>query len=266
MSRQAHAVLAFSVALTAALAPAASRAATISTQTAVLPATSTNFEAGKTSVSPLTFAKFDTADATRVLDSVDLSFQAAIKNDFNMTFATNGKSTITTSVATGDKATPGPTITLFQPDGVHPLLSVKAPNDPALLSRSVTYDPTKNASNVFGSALDPSNPNYLAPTVTTAPVANTLHLTSPSDLALFTGKGFVGLPVSAQAFSSFLSSSGNGFGKVTTTGTAEATVTYKWHDQAPAPQITTPEPASVVLWAVVGTTIAAGVRARRKRV
>ncbi len=265
MSRPANAVFVFCLGVIAALNPPASRAAAISsTQTAVLPPTSTNFTAGSANVSPLVLNKFDTQNGSLVLDSVDLTFHAKVTNQFSMTFPTNGPSTITTSVATGDTNTPGPTITMFQPDGVHPLLTVKAANDPAFLSRAVSYNPASGGSNVFSSALDSKSPNYIAPATTEA--SNTLHLTSPSDLALFTGKGFVGLPVSAQAFSSFTSSSGNGFGKVTTSGSADVTVSYKWHDQKPAPQITTPEPASVVLWGIVGAGLAAGVRARRKRV
>ena len=262
MSRQAHAVFLFCVGVTAALTPSASRAATIATQSAVLPPTSTNFSTGNSNVSPLVLEKFDTMEGTRVLDSVALAFHAKISDQFSMTFPTNGPSTITTSVATGDATTPGPTITMFQPDGVHPLLTVKAANDPSFLTRAVTYNPASGLSNVFSSSLDSKSKNYLAPAMSEA--SNTFHLTSPSDLAVFTGKGFVGLPVTAQAFSSFKSSSGNGFGKVTTSGTADVSVTYQWHAQAPAPQVTTPEPASVVLWGIVGLGLAAGVRKRRK--
>ena len=262
MSRQACAVLVFCVGLTAALTPSVSRAASIATQTAVLPPTSTNFTAGNSSVSPLVLTKFDTMGATRVLDSVDLSFHAKITDKFDMTFATNGKSTITTSVATGDAATPGPSITMFQPDGIHPLLSVKAANDPSFLTRNITFDPTKNGSNIYGSSLPTTDSHYIAPAMTEA--SNSLHLTKAADLALFTGQGFIGLPVSAQAFSSFKSTSGNGYGKVTTSGTADVTVSYHWHEQTPAPQVTTPEPASVILWGLAGGVIAFGVRKRRK--
>jgi len=263
MSRQACAVLMFCVGLTTTLLTTATRAASIATQTAVLPDTSTNFTAGTASVSPLVITKFDTMNNTRVLDSVDLSFHAKITDQFNMTFPTNGPSTITTSVATGNPTTPGPSITMYQPDGVTPLLSVNAPNDPNFLTRSITYNPSTSGSSIYGSSLQPTDPHYIAPAVTQA--TNTLHLTSASDLALFTGKGFIGLPVSAQAYSSFVSTSGNGFGKVTTSGTADVTVTYNWHAQTPAPQVTTPEPASVILWGLVGSGVAVAVR-RRKQV
>ncbi len=272
MSRQAFRLASFCAAVAAALAPAGVLADPI-TQTATLPLTATDF--GPTTapglVSPLVFKQFDTQNQTLQLDAVDLTFRAAITNTFGMKFTT--PATLTDSVATGDPNTPGPTITLYQPDGVHSLLTVKAPNDPAFLTRSVTYGshPGESLPQSFGP--DQAGKFYLAPALSQA--SNMMRLTAPSDLALFTGSGSLSLPVAAQAYSSFNTNSGNGFGRVTTQGSAAVTVTYEWSkkDTTPSPQNgghvpgppgTVPEPAALILWGIGGVTLLVARRFRRR--
>src|SRR5262249_26356900 len=243
-----------------ALTPSTTLAGTIS-QTASLPLTPTDFGPGNSKVAPIVFNQFDTQQGTRVLDSVTLTFHALIRNDFGMKFVT--PATITDSVATGNATTPGPTLTLFQPDGAHTLLTVKAPNDPTFLTRSVTYGYKQGQKlpQTFGSTFDAKSPFYLAPAISQA--SSALQLTSPTDLGLFTGSGKLTLPVSANAFAKITSSSGNGMGTITTEGTAEVTVDYKWHQKVPAPQVV-PEPATVISWSLAGAALIFGYRVRHR--
>jgi MYXO-CTERM domain-containing protein len=249
------------------MAPTVARAAQLTapstpvTQTSSLPLTPTDFAAGNNVPgNPLTFNQFDTLNQARVLDSVTLTLHAAIENQFGMKFTT--PATITDTIGTASASQPGPTITMYQPDGKTPLLTVGATATDAL-SRSVTYgsQPGQTLPQEFSSSLPTTSPFYIAPT--SFDKTQTLTLTSPADLALFTGNGTLKLPVSAAAWSEFNSSSGNGFGSVTTAGKADVTVTYNWHDRIPAPQ-TVPEPASIAVWSLAGLGLAATLRARRR--
>ena len=276
MSRQARALartwLLTAVVVPGVLAPTVTRAAQIAsnatdattiTQSAKLPLTPTDFSPGNDKVTgnPLSFNQFDTKNSTRILDGVTLTLHASIENQFGMKFTT--PATITNSVGTGDTAMPGPSITMFQPDGKTPLLKVAAAATDTL-SRSVTYGfkAGETLPQEFSSSLAKSSPFYLAPT--TFDKTQTLKLTAPADLALFSGAGAIKLPVSAAAWSKFTSSSGNGFGSISTAGTADVTVTYDWHDRLPAPQ-TVPEPASLAVWGLAGLALAGTIRARRSR-
>lgn len=260
MSRMACALALFCAAVLAAHGDSAQAAALTTTQTDSLPLTTTDFQSGSSNVNPLQIAKFNDQNGTLQLDAVDLTLHASIQNDFGMKFVT--PATITTSVATNDPNTPGPVITLYQPNGTTPLLTAKAPNDPSFLTRSKTYGtlPGQTLPQTFGPNYPTTSPFYLASAVTQA--SNSLKLTQPSDLALFTGTGKVALPVSAKAFSSISTSSGNGSGSVSTYGTANVTVTYEYHLKVPAPQ-TVPEPATLTLWGLGGFALALLHRRRR---
>jgi hypothetical protein len=260
MSIQARTLGLFLAAIAALLVPTGARGGLI-TQSASIPLTSTDFGPGSAGVQPLVFQKFDTHSDALALDSVTLSYTAQIQNTFGMTFTT--PATITDSVATGNAATPGPTITLYQPDGTHALLTVKAPNDPAFLSRSVTYGSATGQTlpQTFSSSLPTTSPFYLAPAV--SKLSNSLNLTAPADLAVFTGTGALSLPVVAKAFSQFTTSSGNGSGSVTTQGSAAVTITYNYHSNIPAGE-TVPEPTTVVLWGIGGSILLAAHRGRRR--
>lgn len=264
MSRQACTLASFCIAVAAALAPVGVRADRL-TQTVSLPDTPTDFDSrgANSSVSPLVFQQFDDQNKTLQLDAVDLSFNASIRNTFRMKFT--APATITDSVATGDPNTPGPSITVYQPDGVHSLLTVKAPNDPSFLTRSVTFSnkPGESLTPSFGPDQPP--PYYLAPAVTQA--SNSLHLTSPADLALFNGSKSIALPLEAHAFANNIVP--QGFGAVSTNVSADVTVTYEYSKVAsvPSPELghgTVPEPASVILWGIGGATLLVAHRVRRR--
>jgi hypothetical protein len=233
------------------------------TQTASLPLTPTNFSTGTGAVgNPLTFNKFDTQNGSLILDSVTLTMHAAIANNFAMTFYT--PATITTSVATGDPSQPGPSITVYQPDGKTPLVTAAVANDPSLLSRSITWgsQPGQTLPQAFSSTLAPSSPYYIAPSL--SQTTKTLTLTASADLALFSGTGTLSLPVAGSAWARITSNSGNGYGDITTQGTADVTASYSYHDRIPAPQLV-PEPASVVLWSLGGVLLALRLRGRSRR-
>jgi hypothetical protein len=233
------------------------------TQTATMPLTPTDFSSGGgVAGNPLTFQKFDSENGSLILDSVTLTVHAAIQNEFAMKFYT--PATITTSVATGDPSQPGPSITLFQPDGKTSLLTVAAANDPSVLSRSVTWgnQPNQPMNTEFSSQLSPSSPYYIAPALSQK--TQTIVLSKASDLALFSGSGTLALPVAGSAWARITSSSGNGYGSVTTQGTADVTVQYSYHDRIPAPQMV-PEPPSVLHWGLGGVLLAVRYRARVRR-
>ena len=174
MTRRARALAALCAATLTVVGPLAARAGSIS-QTQTLPLTPTDFSANNSAVSqidPLMFKQFNNQNGALALDSVTLNFGAAIQNQFGMTFTTAG--TITDSVANSSSITPvtastssapGPTITLFQPNGKDSLLTVSEPNSPADLSRTMTYG-TKAGQTLpqtFSSSLPTTSPFYIAP-------------------------------------------------------------------------------------------------------
>jgi hypothetical protein len=240
------------------------------TESSTLAPTTTNFNTDGSGVAPLSFQQFNTDNGTLKLDSVVLSVGATIQNNFGMTFTTPATITGTVSSSSSSTST-GPSITVFKPDGTTPLITAVSskPN-----SESITYGSAAGQTTfpeTFSSTNPKTSPNYVAPLVTTA--SNSLTLTSPADLALFTGSGTLKLPVSAQAFSHFVSTSGNGVYSVTTQGSANATVTYNFSTVPSAPQLPppppgtptpSPEPTTVLLWGVAGA-VAFGVQRSRRR-
>lgn len=242
----------------AAFVPSAASAGVITpqsaSQTATLPLTTTNFNTDQSKLSPLVFQQFDNRGGTLQLDEVDLSLHAKITSSIGVTFIT--PATITVNVGTNVPGSPGPAVTLLEPDGKTALVTA-APNTPGGLTQSITWDGTGN--NKFGP--DQTGKYFLAPAITEA--TNSLKLTAPADLALFTGTGSVNLPVSGQARATFHSTSGNFNGEVSTLGTADATVVYKYHEKTPAPEVV-PEPSAMILWSVGGLSILAAFRARRR--
>jgi hypothetical protein len=227
------------------------------TQTATIPVAQTDWGTPKI----LNINQFDTQGGARILDQVNVSLHAHIENNFGMTFTT--PSTITESVATGNPSSPGPSITIFQPDGTTPILSVQSPNDPNFLTRSVTYgfQPGQAFPQTFSSSLPSTSPFYLAPAVSDQ--SSTLNLTSPANLAAFSGTGSIKLPVVASAVESDFFSSGNGQDLLTTTANADVTVTYQYHLSSPQ-TITAPEPGSVALWGL-GAAVGLGLLRRSRR-
>jgi hypothetical protein len=236
-----------------ALLPASTRGAAITektlTETASIPLTSTDFGGSNgipSGAGPmLKIAPFNTHNGAFTLDSVSLSFHAMVQDKFGMTFTV--PATITDSVATGSPSNPGPAISLFEPDGKTPILTVKSPNDPSVLARTVTYggQAGQTLPQQFSSSLPSTSPFYLAPA--TSQGTTSLTLTSATDLAQFTGTSTVNLPVVASAIATIKNSAGNGSGLIATNGGADVTVTYQYHSTQSEPQ-TIPEPVSVVVW------------------
>jgi hypothetical protein len=226
------------------------------TQTASLGPMTTNFSYSASNT-PLVFQRFDTQNGSRTLDGVTVTVQEQIANNYNMAFTT--PATITDfAYDFRNPASTTPTITMYQPDGKTPLLSVTAPADPALVSRPITGSPGQS----YSSALPSTSPFYIPPT--TLPLSHTYTLTDPTSLALFSGTGALALPISATASSSFDSTSGNGGGGVSTKASAQVTVTYRWHNTAPEGQLV-PEPSSLALWGLGGLALALGIRSRARR-
>ncbi len=172
----------------------ASHAATL-TESATLPPTTTNFNTDGSGVTPLTFQQFNTQGGTLKLDSVDLTVSATVQNGFGMTFTT--PATITGTVSSSSTSTTtGPSVTVYKPDGTTALITAGS-DTPA--SRSETYGTAAGQTTfptTFSSSLSSTSPYYIAPVTTSA--SNSLVLTDPADLALFTGTGTLKLPVSAS--------------------------------------------------------------------
>ena len=117
----------------------------------------------------------------------------------------------------------------------------------------MTYgnNPGENMPQKFSSDYNPSDPAqskfYLAPANSTQSMD--LKITSPSDIAQFIGSGTLQLPVAGNAFSSFMSTSGNGSGTVLTTASADVSVTYEYVTAQPE---FVPEPGAVLIWGLGG--------------
>ena len=257
MSRQARTIALLCSVMLSAYTASGTKAGTI-TQTASIPLSSTDFGPQSMVVTP-----FDNKGGTRVLDEVDINLHALIQNNFNFTFNTAG--TIRESVATGNPLSPGPTITIFQPDGSTPILTVQSPNDQSLLTRMVTWgnQPGQSLPQTFGSDKSTSSPFYIAPAVFQR--SSSLQLTTPADLSTFTGAGNISLPVKASAVSDVTYSMGNGSDVVKTNGSADVSVTYLYHNLS-GEFIQAPEASSLILWglgALAGSR--AWLKARRRK-
>src|SRR4029077_4562102 len=116
-------------------------------------------------------------------------------------------------------------------------------------------------SGIWSSLLPITDPNFIPPTITEQSFSRTLSAPdAPALFSEFIGTGTVDLPVSATAFSSFFSSSGNGGGAVLTKANAIVTIQYGYSS--------IPEPSSVFLLGLgFGVTLLAGrcVAARQVR-
>jgi hypothetical protein len=213
---------------------------------------------------PLVFDQFNPALGT--LNAIDITLQTTIRNDFELVFvktpipttiyvATSQTSdpSILSNAAARASLTDGPTITLFGPDGTTQIFGAPATRQP------VDFVQRTETSGTWSSLLAASNPNFIAPTMTQQSFSLALTAANtPSLFSDFIGMGQVDLPVSATAFSSFFSSSGNGGGAVLTKADAVVTVQYSYNQAQtvtpppppPPPPPSTPEPSSAILLAV----------------
>jgi len=117
--------------------------------------------------------------------------------------------------------TDGPTVTLFGPNGTAQIFGAPATTQP------VDFVQMTESSGTWSSLLPITNPNFIPPTMTQQSYSRTLtDSNAPSLFSDFIGIGNVDLPVTATAFSSFYSSSGNGGGAVLTKANAVVTIQY----------------------------------------
>jgi hypothetical protein len=197
--------------------------------------------------SPVTFDQFDPSLGT--LLAIDLTLSTTIRNDYTLTFlptpipttlylATSSTSdpSILTDPAKRAALTDGPTVTVFGPDGSSQIFGAPGTTQPVDLLQMT------RPSGTFSSLLPITDPNFIPPTITQQSFSRTLDPTNAGLLfSDFLGTGTVDLRVTATAFSSFFSDSGNGGGAVLTAGQATVTLQYRYL------QAVVPEPSTVLL-------------------
>jgi hypothetical protein len=198
-------------------------------------------------ISPLSFQQFDPKLGT--LNEINLTFSTTIRNDYELIFVKTPILT-TISVATSETSDPsiladpikramltdGPSATLFAPNGITQIFGPPATMQP------VDFVQLTETSGKWSSLLPITDPNFIPPTMTEQSFSRTLTDTNANSLfSDFIGTGIVQLPVSASAFSSFFTSSGNGAGAVLTKAHATVTIQYGY-----TPNVI-PEPSSLIL-------------------
>jgi hypothetical protein len=201
---------------------------------------------------PLVFDQFNPKLGTLI--SINLTLTTNIRNDYELIFVPTPIQT-TIYVATSQTTDPsilsnpaeralltdGPTITVFGPNGTTQIFGAPATRQP------VDFVEMSEKSGTWSSLLPDTSPNFIEPTITKQSFS--LGLTAanaPSLFSDFIGTGSVDLPVTATAFSSFFSSSGNGGGAVLTKANAVVTVQYSYLEA----QVIIPEPSSAILLAL----------------
>ena len=202
---------------------------------------------------PLVFKQF--APSLGPLTAINITMTTNIRNDYELVFVNTPIITtigLATSATTDQsilsdpakraQLTDGPTITLFGPDGKTELFGPPATRQP------VDFVQLTETSGKWSSLLPPTDPNFIPPTVTQQTFTRTLT-SADSIFQDFIGNGTFDLPVTATAFSSFFSSSGNGGGAVITKANASVTIEFEF----------VPEPTSALLLGLgFGITIIAG--------
>jgi hypothetical protein len=222
--------------------------------------TATNWSAGTSGINnPLVFNQFDPKLGT--LTSVDITLTTNIRNDFELIFVPTPIVT-TIDVATTQttdpsvlndpaqraKLTDGPTVTLFGPGGAMIF-------GPPATRQPVDFVQLTESRGTWSSFLPVTDPHYVPPSVTEQSFSRSLVSSdSPSLFSDFIGMGSVHLPVTANSFSSFYSSSGNGGGAVLTKAKATVLIQYEFTP------FSVPEPTSVLL---LGVGVAGILVARR---
>jgi hypothetical protein len=213
---------------------------------------------------PLSFDRFDPKLGT--LEAVYVTMSTTIRNDYILTFV-NTPITTTLYVATSKtpdpsilsdptkraKLTDGPTVILNGPDGISQIFGPPATTQPVDFLRMT------ETSGRWSSLLPINDPNYIAPTMTDQSYSRALDAANAGSLlAGFIGTGMVDLPLTATAYSSFFTDSGNGGGVVLTRATATITIQYLY--------AAVPEPSSAILATLgIGMTMLVGLLRRSIR-
>jgi hypothetical protein len=194
---------------------------------------------------PLIFNQFNPKLGS--LLAIDITLTTTIRNDYTLTFyPTPIPTTITVATSqTSDPAvminpaervslTDGPTVTLYGPGGMSQIFGPPATRQP------VDYVQMTESSGTWSSLFPITNPNFIPPTMTEQLYSRSLTASNAASLfSEFIGTGAFDLPITATAFSSFYSSSGNGSGGVLTRADAIVTIQYEF--------LGIPEPSSIIL-------------------
>jgi hypothetical protein len=197
--------------------------------------------------SPLSFEKFDPKLGT--LEDISITLKTTIRNDYKLIFV---KTPIPTTIyvatsATSDPSvladpakrallTDGPTVTLFASNGTTQNFGPPATRQP------VDFVQLTETSGTWSSLLPITDPKFIPPTISEQTFSRMLtDANAHSIFSDFIGTGRIELPVTATAFSSYFTSSGNGGGAVVTKANAVVTLQYGY-----GPNVI-PEPASLIL-------------------
>jgi hypothetical protein len=213
---------------------------------------------------PLSFGQFNPRLGS--LDSIEITLTTIIRNDYMVVFVPTPIET-TIDLATSDTTDPnvlqdpakrvrltdGPSVTLFGPDRTTQIFGA------ATTRQSVDFVQMTDPTGMWSSLLPITDPHFIPPTLTTQTFSRTLTAANaPALFSDFVGTGSMGLPVTADAFSSFFSSTGNGTGAVITAADAIVTVQYAFTSAVP-------EPATALLLGLgIGMSALAGARLRRR--
>ena len=167
---------------------------------------------------PLSFDQFNPSLGT--LEAVYVTMSTTIRNDFKLIFV-NTPITTTIYVATSQTSDPsiladpvkraeltdGPTVILNGPNATSQIFGPPATTQP------VDFLQMTKPSGTWSSLLPIHDPHFIQPIVTTQSYSRTLDATNAGTLLpSFIGMGQVDLPLTATAYSSFYSDSGNGGG------------------------------------------------------
>jgi hypothetical protein len=238
-------------------------------QTGSIPMTPTDWGVGTGGLTdPLTFAQFDPGLGT--LTGVAITLSTTIHNDYELRFpqtpipttlyvattATTDPSVLANSSLVS-QLTDGPTVTLLGPNGLTPIFAAPGTTQP------VDVVTLTKPNGTWSSLLPVTDPHFIPPSNATLSFSTTLDASnSPSLFGQFIGTGTIAMPVTAEAQSSFYSSSGNGGGLVLTSADAVVTIQYQYTPFAPP--FVSPEPSGLVLLGLgAGLGLLAAGRARR---
>ncbi|MDR3638169.1 MAG: choice-of-anchor E domain-containing protein [Isosphaeraceae bacterium] len=208
------------------------------TQTQSIAPTDTDWNSSTTGTEPLVFQQFDpSAHPTLTLKEVDVTVTMGTKNTYSMTFISPSTISVSAIDPNTSNGVFAPTVSADTANwpltSFIPSLHVQDPN--GLLTKTETVSGGGTFPHTFDSTALGGPVNFSS----TFPTA---FLPSSADFSKFVGSGTISFPFLAQGTSTFLSSSGNGSGSVTTQAGVTMTVNY-----ITAQKQIVPEPASALL-------------------